>query len=171
MTEKEKYDGMYESTSYGIVNNGKDITNYVCDLKADSICDVGCGDGSFCRSLLDDVKHLYGIDISSSPQGSGIWWSKGYSKELPLPDNAVDYVTSFDMLEHLPTDEVDPTLDEFARIAKYGMILSISYDISARFYNGHTLHLTVKPEGWWVNKLSKYGTVIKQGKYLLVNLL
>ncbi len=168
MTEKEKYDGMYNTDkTYGKKNNGKDILDYVRTI-ADSVCDVGCGDGAFCRGLLGHVKYLYGVDLASSPHGAGIWWSSCSAENIMLPDSAVDCVTSFDVLEHLPT--VDSTLDEFVRVAKKEIVLSISYEESSKFYKGETLHLTVKPEQWWIDKLSNYGTVTKYGKYLLVDI-
>ena len=171
LTEKQKYLGVYrENKNYGKTNHGKDILDYVRQLDANSICDVGCGDGAFCRGLLGDVQYLYGVDFASSPRGNGVWWSNCPAEKIILPNKSIDYVTSFDVLEHLLPENVDKTLAEFIRLARKGLVLSISYRDSSTKYKGHTLHMTVKPEEWWIKKLLRCGTVTKQGQYLLVEI-
>ena len=47
-------------------------------------------------------------------------------------------------------------VDEFYRVAEKGLILRISYrQANERTLNGEVLHMTVKPESWWIDKFSK----------------
>ena len=63
-------------------------------------------------------------------------------------------------MEHLLPDEIDKVLREFYRVAINGFLFSITYQKSKRWMN-HRLHPTVRPEEWWIDKLSKYGEVTK----------
>ena len=171
MNERDKYSIVYQrNRGYGKTNHGSHIAEYVRGLGAESLCDVGCGRGGFCKSLLGYVKYIYGVDIASKPTGSGVWWTDSYADNLLLADKSIDYITSFDMLEHLPPDNIDNVLDEFVRVARVGLIFSICYRASSGTCDGQPLHLTVQPESWWLDKLVKYGNVRKIHTYLLVDL-
>jgi hypothetical protein len=46
-------------------------------------------------------------------------------------------------------------------------VFSIAYRQSGEDTNGVILHMTVKPESWWIEKLNKLFTVEKSGGYLI----
>ncbi len=182
MNEKEKYLNLYrnrqDETSqtdilpghmgggYGRICWGENMLETLKGWKVSSLLDVGCGHGNFCDAATLFVQQVYGLDIASVATGNvidnpEITYLDGEAKALPLPDNAVEWITSFDCLEHCLEHDIDKILKEFNRVARNGFVLSISYEPCEA--DGMPLHMTVKPEAWWFDKLSRYGQVTKEG--------
>lgn len=182
MSEKEKYLSMYQGSlsdyyktrdargradgGYGRACWGGGILESLAQWKAQSLIDVGCGYGNFCDAASKFVPRVIGMDIASVASGNvidnpAIQFIDGEAKHLPLPDRSVEWVTSFDCLEHCLEEDVDTILAEFDRVATQGFVLSISYE--PHFCAGVPLHMTVKPENWWIEKLRRYGEVTKAG--------
>jgi SAM-dependent methyltransferase len=72
------------------------------DKKADShetsSLDLGCG---LTPRNPFDAKHVYGIDICDNPSKS-IKCADLSIEPIPFENNAFDYITAFDTLEHIP---------------------------------------------------------------------
>lgn len=183
MNEKEKYLKIYAAPrnetsqgdvipghmggGYGRICWGENMLEPLKAWKVSSLLDVGCGYGNFCDAAALFVPKVYGLDIASVASGNvinnpEISYQDGEAKDLPLPNNAVEWITSFDCLEHCLEQDIDEILKEFDRVARKGFVLSISYE--ACEMDGMPLHMTVKPESWWIDKLSKYGRVSKEGQ-------
>lgn len=183
MNEKEKYlriyNGLHNQTGkadvipgrmgggYGRICWGENMLETLKAWKIGSLLDVGCGYGNFCDAAALFVPRVYGLDIASVATGNivdnpEITFVDGEAKRLPLEPDAVEWITSFDCLEHCLEEDIDAILDEFDRVASKGFVLSISYAPCER--DGMPLHMTVRPESWWIDKLSRYGTVSKEGQ-------
>jgi SAM-dependent methyltransferase len=183
MNEKEKYLNLYQAPGgaqshadvipgrmgggYGRLCWGENMLETLKGWNISSLLDVGCGYGNFCDAAALFVPRVYGLDIASVATGNVIdnpevTYLDGEAKHLPLPDNAVQWITSFDCLEHCLERDIDNILQEFNRVACKGFILSISYEPCEM--DGMPLHMTVKPEAWWIKKLRKYGQVSKTGQ-------
>lgn len=129
-----------------------------------SALDVGCGDGTFCCDLvhLFGCEKVYGLDIASVVLNmvknidNQIIYFDGEAKALPLDDNSVEFVTAFDVLEHILPQDVEKTIQEFDRVSTKGLMLSISHRLSGEIVDGSNLHMCVKPFKWWKEKLSRY---------------
>lgn len=160
--EKKKYEfiygkkGRWKVKKYGGSNYAQKIYDLIKNLKIRSLCDVGCGKGDFCRWCANNKIKSTGIDIASKPEGSGVTLLNAYAQELPLEDKSFEFVTAFDMLEHLPPEDFYLTLDEFKRVSTRGMIFSLSYTRASNVF-GENLHLIIQPKDWWAEQLSKYG--------------
>lgn len=182
MSEKEKYLSIYQGElseiykksdargrvdgGYGRACWGEGILDAMARWQVESLLDVGCGYGRFCDAATRFVPKVMGLDIASVASGNvidnpAITFIDGEARSLPLPDGAVEWVTSFDCLEHCLEQDVDTVLAEFDRVATRGFVLSISYDPD--HLAGVPLHMTVKPESWWIDKLRRYGEVTKEG--------
>ncbi len=182
MDEKEKYLKLYSPLEagaapteilpgrmgggYGRICWGENMLEPLKEWKIASLLDVGCGYGNFCDAAALFVPRVYGLDIASVATGNvidnpEITYLDGEAKALPLPDGAVEWITSFDCLEHCLEHDIDKILQEFNRVASKGFVLSISYQPCEA--DGMPLHMTVKPEAWWIEKLSRYGEVTKEG--------
>jgi ubiquinone/menaquinone biosynthesis C-methylase UbiE len=164
-SEQEKYIWLNENSSYAKSSNifAEPIFESLLSLQMTSVCDVGTGGGAFCQWAVDNgCKNVYGVDFAIDPVffNEGIKYIKAFAHDIPLPDDAVEYVTSFDMLEHVPEEDIDATFEEFQRLASKGWVFSIAHFDSMFFREViGSLHPTVKPRDWWYDKISKYGEV------------
>jgi glycosyltransferase involved in cell wall biosynthesis len=183
MNEKEKYLKIYSGQSvkksqvdiipgkmgggYGRICWGENMLETLKCWKVTSLLDVGCGYGNFCDAASLFVPDVYGLDIASVAAGQVIQnpminYLDGEAKKIELPKDAVEWVTSFDCLEHCLEENIDQILSEFNRVSTKGFVLSISYEPCEM--DGMPLHMTVKPESWWIRKLNAYGDVEKLGR-------
>lgn len=167
--EKLKYDKLYHPDGrpqYGDWDHSKGIRDYIVfTLKPESVIDIGCGGGQFvdfCKSYNIKAR---GVDISSP------YDIIAPAHKIPFKDKSFEYLTCFDMMEHLVEEEVDEVIKEYVRIAVKGMIFKICYRAShGKGVDGEVLHPTVKPEKWWVEKLLKHSNMNlqKKGAYLII---
>ena len=156
--EKLKYDALYQHTpEYGSANHGKMAYDIISSLEPESLLDVGCGNGEFCKWIHDNVcENVYGVDFSSSPSLKGPTWIRSFAHNIPVEDKSIDIITTFDMMEHLLEENIEETLKEFKRIVVKNCVFNISY-YPASFDGifGETLHPTIKPQDWWLDKIKK----------------
>jgi len=148
---------------YGHNNWGENAYPHIEKIKPKSILDVGCGRGRFVNDMVNkfNIPLIYGADIASVATGNHIEndkvnWLDCMAHSIPVPDNEVEYVVSFDCLEHCLEEDIDTIVNEFHRVASKGLILNISYkQAEERSAEGEVLHMTVKPESWWIEKFSQ----------------
>lgn len=166
MDAKRIYDEVYETIpGYGDVNHGGRMQRYVVkELKPKSVLDVGCGKGVFCQYLAKNGILTYGLDVSAPlPKTNNVTWFKHDLKSIPLM--TVEWVTAFDVLEHIPEKDLEKVFKEFDRVARKGFIFSICFRDSIYKVQGQSLHPTVKPVQWWKDKLSSLGNVTTLEEY------
>jgi ubiquinone/menaquinone biosynthesis C-methylase UbiE len=143
---------------YGHKNWGKGSYDYITNIKPKSILDIGCGKGVFVNDMqqLLQIPKVYGLDIASVRTGKHIQndkitWLDSQAHDIPLPDASVEYITSFDCLEHVLEEDVATIVNEFHRVCTKGLILRIAYhQAEERTFGGEVLHMTVRPEDWWI---------------------
>tara|TARA_Y100000310_G_scaffold309766_1_gene354242 strand:+ start:103 stop:822 length:720 start_codon:yes stop_codon:yes gene_type:complete len=129
--EKRKYDFMYSEAytekhgPYGGHNHAQGIYDLIKQLGISSILDVGCGQNDFTKWCGQNDIRSMGVDISS-PRADII----APAHNIPVEDKSFDYITCFDVMEHLLEEEVHDVLKEFARIARRGLLFCISYEPS-----------------------------------------
>lgn len=156
--ERKKYLALTASM-YGSTNHGRHAYSIVQTFKPRFIVDFGCGRNLFMRHLRRLGIDGLGVDFAF-PEADIV----APMHCVPVSAGIADVVTSFDALEHLLPEEVDEVLDEMRRIAAPGgrFVLSICTRESRTKVNGEGLHPTVKPRGWWLNRIGRVGTV-RQG--------
>lgn len=72
-----------------------------------------------------------------------------------LPFFMVSYVSCYDVLEHLPPEDVGLALDELFRVARKTLFITTN---DRRSHLGDAeLHLTIKPRSWWEREFEKRG--------------
>lgn len=148
---------------YGHNNWGAGCYEYIKTLNVQSLLDIGCGKGVFVNDMseLFKIPNVYGLDIASIRlgkhiQNDKITWIDSQAHDIPLSDNSVEYITSFDCLEHVLEEDVDTIVNEFYRVCTKGLILRITYrQAYERSKNGEVLHMTVQPQEWWIEKFSR----------------
>ncbi len=190
--EKVKYEALYEDVKgvyrklrdargYGHVNHGKKLAarEVINVYRPVSILDVGCGCGEFCIWAAGICKTVYGLDFASVEGGyvvphNEVVYINASASAIPLPDNSVEFITSFDCLEHCILSDINKVFEEFYRVATKGFLVSIAYrQANEKSLKGENLHMTVKSEKWWIRKIKAicYGVQISKvgvkGKCLL----
>jgi len=119
-----------------------------------SLLDVGCG-----RCLFVQAFHKLrtkAVDISQvvvdELAALGIDIQRAEIQSLPFDDNTYDTVCAFDVLEHIPPDELRQAISELKRVAARRVLLTIGK--RPHVYSGIQLHLTLKPFKEWVELLA-----------------
>jgi len=96
------------------------------------ILDIASGEGYGSEMLSRTAKHVYGVDIDEASvkhaQGKykthNLEYLLGSCTEIPMPDNSVDVVVSFETIEHI-TDH-DRMMSEVKRVLRPNGTLIIS---------------------------------------------
>jgi 2-polyprenyl-3-methyl-5-hydroxy-6-metoxy-1,4-benzoquinol methylase len=129
-----------------------------------SSLDVGCAKGFLVKALADLGIDAYGIDPSeyALSEVDSDYCDKvriGIAQSLPFPDNNFDVVTCFDVLEHIPENEIPKVLSELFRVSKQWVILRVVTkelpdDVDAS-------HATIHDKDWWVEKIKEAGGIVE----------
>ena len=118
----------------------------VTDLSGESVLDVGCRDGAyvaFCQAL---GKRAVGLDLAPSPC-SNLPLVHADAQALPFADHSFDTVLMFDLLEHVPDEEL--ALREAARVGRRNILLSLPKPDNPQIFNpwnGLTYRHYIDPE-------------------------
>jgi ubiquinone/menaquinone biosynthesis C-methylase UbiE len=140
-----------------------------------AVLDAGCGSGRQLQEL-ERYGEVHGIDVNaqaadmarSRGHGEVVW---GPLEQLPWPDAKFDLITCLDVLEHLPDEQA--ALRELGRVCKPGgwMVLTVpayealwSHHDEAnhhyRRYVRRTLRAAVAGEGWNVERMTSFNTLL-----------
>tara|TARA_Y100000310_G_scaffold1722_1_gene2193 strand:- start:313 stop:864 length:552 start_codon:yes stop_codon:yes gene_type:complete len=157
--EQSVYETIYKDTTnykkYGHGFHGKGFVNYFVGMGFNNILDVGCGHNEFIKALrTEGVGTVWGIDFAcpGSDQLADIL-------NLPFEDKEWEWVTAWDVMEHLQPDQIDTALKELSRVSKY-FSFTISYSESEIKLDDRGLHPTVWPVQEWQNRIEQYATLL-----------
>lgn len=165
--------------SYEIIKSIASSKYAMLGPKEFSIIDIGCGCGQFCvdvATMFTDAK-VYGLDIACVALNivenvdDRIEYFDSEALNIPLDDNYLDVVASFDCLEHCLESDVPAIVKEFRRVLNDDgtVVTSIAYHQTAETSTrGEPLHMTVKSEEWWIEQfLKEFTSVEKTDGYLV----
>ena len=141
-----------EHTEYG--NGGglkfylQHIIDLVQDTKAESLLDYGCGKAE--GYLVYNHHHHWGNIMPSL-----------YDPAIPeyevLPEGTFDGVVSFDVLEHIPKEQIPETFQKIFNKANRFVFLGIATSPAKTVLsNGDNAHCTIEPIGWWETMIERY---------------
>ncbi len=145
-----------EREGYGATNHGRNAYATVIEWQPRFVVDLGCGDNAFIRQLRR--RGIDGLGIDFANEAADITAAMHC---VPLAGGIADVVTSFDALEHLLPEDVDPVLAEMRRLGRPDghFIFSISTRPSRITVDGANLHPTVRSRDWWLDRISRVGRV------------
>lgn len=164
LKEHRKYVDIYSNPRYQAYGNDiqdQDALQWLLRQNPASVCDVGAGRGAFVKALRKarcPVVHAVDLLEPRSSLIEGVVWHKASAHHLPLKDREVEYVTCWDVLEHLLPEEVPAVLRELRRVSSKGVLAkpcyrqSVEYDTSG---GKTTLHPTVQFEEWWARRFQE----------------
>ena len=125
--------------------------------------DIGCAQGYVVEALRGRGYESYGLDISPILSGRlGFSAFQASWTHLPFQDEAFDLVTSFEVAEHLPSEEaLIQALREAFRVLKVGGSLIITTPalnplnlLSDRLHREE--HYVLRTAGWWKQTLTRF---------------
>ncbi len=115
------------------------------------ILDFGCGGGRVASELVKKGAAVTGVDFSERALSfarllvPGATFLHDDGKGLPYADSSFDYVTMFEVLEHIPPEEIPGVLKELARVLKPDgrLVLSVpSLNLDKDAFKAHFQHFS-----------------------------
>jgi 2-polyprenyl-3-methyl-5-hydroxy-6-metoxy-1,4-benzoquinol methylase len=182
LTDIEKLSQIYDKDYFenGVASNKSNYIDYswarlgsyfqktakhiVDKFAPSSSLDVGCAKGFLVRALSDLGVDAHGIDpseyafdeVPADIKGRTVI---GIAQEIYLEDSTFDVVTCFDVLEHIPEDDIPQVLSELFRVSKQWVILRVVTkelpdDVDAS-------HATIHDKDWWIEKIKEAGGIVE----------
>lgn len=138
------------------------------------VLDIASGEGYGSFLLSKTAQQVYGVDIDQSSVNhankkyvkNNLQYLQGSTDNIPLQDNSVDIVFSFETLEH--HDRHDKMMQEISRVLKQDGCLYISSPEKSIYKQRdpnnpfHILELTFKEFEELINKYFKYSHFFQQ---------
>ncbi len=154
ISEPEKYRRCYQLPEYkmGPRRMAHALANIDLIPEGASYLDVACGRAETVKHALARGVMATGLDFVED-LCDGVTVLHGNMLKMPFALAQFEYVSCYDAVEHLPTDQVDTALNELFRVARTELRISTN---DARSHLGDLeLHLTRKPRAWWEAKLTE----------------
>lgn len=126
LVEQWKYEECYKLETYRMGRGrlayaSEDVNSF--EMGA-AYLDVGCGRGEMLDlANSNGLAEVRGVETVPA-LCDGIRVIHGDACALPFADNSFDYLTCYDVLEHLVPGEEQEALDEFARVCRGVVLLS-----------------------------------------------
>ena len=126
------YRNFYEQTGIRKENVNSEervpITLGMIPLEIKSCLDLGCGDGTILNKLNPELFKV-GLDISHDALLNAEVEKKvlACSSRLPFRSNSYDLVICTEVLEHLPSEQFELSINEIQRIAKKNILVSVPF--------------------------------------------
>ena len=92
-------------------------------LQPKNILEVGIGNGTVTSYLRQQGFQIVTCDFDKSLEPDFI----ADIRKLPFKDASFDVVLAYEILEHLPWEDVDKALNELARVSKKNVVISLPY--------------------------------------------
>lgn len=168
-TERAKYFELWRDVpDYREYSTGMENVSRFMDIikpeKGSTLIDIGCGEGKAGLEFQSKGLYVKWVDITSAglhpdiPSSrfiySSIWSNWAHDKY------GYDYGFCCDVMEHIPTEYTMLVIDRIISSCRtsWFQIAFVPDQFGASI--GQTLHLTVQPFNWWLDRLRGAGSVI-----------
>lgn len=147
---------LHASFAFMLQDKQKKITNFL---------DVGCGNNYFVKYLREKLEiDAWGIDFacSKADQIADIL-------DLPFKDKEWEWLSAWDVLEHLRPEQIDNGLKEMARVSRYfAFTINRSPTVTRKPHLNYQLHQTLWDLKTWkkhIEKLGKINSITTNSEY------
>ncbi len=134
----------------GTVMYAEHQTRYIAaeDLvKGKIVLDIATGSGYGAKLLAKNAKKVFGVDVDADSieyakenfYGTNIEYLVGDGESIPLPDNSIDVVTTFETIEHIK--DYQKFIKEVKRVLKPDGLAIVSTPNDLEFTEGNHYHL------------------------------
>lgn len=165
-SERRKYEAIWRWPRYRRVSPGELYADFAIEKmgwgKGDAVADLGCGTGRGSVKLADAGINVQAIDIADNSLDPAArdheritFHRESLTELMPAPIWPRDGFCN-DVMEHIPPTLVDPVLGNIERCCPNVFFGIAHFKDGFGQIIGETLHLTVKPVGWWKEKLALY---------------
>lgn len=176
--ERRKYEQVWQRDEYRQVSPGEQWAQLFLQQARPAahaeVIDFGCGTGRgalmlalFGRmrvTMLDFAANCLDPEVAEATRTQPERL-KFVEHDLlqPAPVSA-KYGYCCDVLEHIPTDRVDQVLVNMLASAQHLFLAISTVPDQLGALIGETLHLTVQPMAWWIERLQALGAVVHYAK-------
>ena len=162
--EREKYNKMWNVQAYRRTSPAerqkKSVLDWLNRHACSTVVDFGCGTGRLDLALSQEGYSVRMLDIADNclddqvrqNLGPGLTFETACLWSEEVSRIRADAVICLDVLEHIPTDKVDAVVENIRNAAPHGYCNAALYHDGFGKRINDTLHLTVKPAGWWHEK-------------------
>lgn len=162
MTEREKYQLMWNIPSYRNVAPGEYVVDTFLDIvnPVGLVIDFGCGTGR-AGLKISETNNVILMDFTDNCRDQEALRLPFIQQDLTEPFNIkADYGFCTDVMEHIPTDDVEKVIKNIMSSVKHAFFQISTVDDSFGKLIGEALHLTVKPHQWWKDLFKSLGYTV-----------
>lgn len=145
------YERMVPEYHEGKLIYAEHVTRYLAAqsvVKDKVVLDIASGSGYGTKILAESAKFVYGVDVNEAAvnyskkkyASKNIEYLVGDGESIPLKDNSVDVVITFETIEHIKN--YSKFLDEVARVLKPDGLAIVSTPNDLEFAEGNHFSLT-----------------------------
>lgn len=148
------------------------------------VIDFGCGSGrssiflseaNLSVDLVDFAGNCLDTEIflTTAKPGSNVCFVEGCLWNLPDSLSPAEWGICFNVLEHIPTEKIERVLDHMSQKITQGALVAIDLNEDSMGKKlGQTLHLTIQPSSWWIERIEKKFLIRKilldeEGKFVV----
>jgi len=160
----KQYQLMHEHPSYfrGLttLKYMEQINSLIRLTRSKTLLDYGCGKGEQYKQP-HFLQNYWGVAVEK--------YDPGVPKLSAPPKGGFDGVICCDVMEHIPEEAVQDTLQKILSHAGKFAFFAIATELANKSLpEGLNCHLTVKPKGWWVAQIDQAKNAIKRDVYISV---
>lgn len=116
-------------------------------IKDKIVLDIACGSGYGTKLMAPHAKEVYGVDIDKQTityakkhfSAKNITYLVGNGTEIPLDDDSVDVVVSYETIEHI--EDYEGFMKEVKRVLKKNGLFLLSTPNDAEYMEGNHFHI------------------------------
>lgn len=160
-SEREKYARMWGVDAYRERSPGLRVLlsayTWIKPARGASFTDWGCGTGVVGEALAKQGHPVTLVDIAQNAYRGSLPFVVASLWDLPESLEATDHGYCADVMEHVPPEHVDATIEQIAKRTRVSAFFQIAlFEDHFGEQIGETLHLSVFPPAWWRVRLVEH---------------